>query len=267
MLGKLLKYELKATGRTLLPIYAALLISAAVTKFISLFSGSGDNIPTFISAFLYVLILIGMFVMTFVVMIQRFNKNLLSDEGYLMFTLPVETWKHIVSKLLIAIFWNVSSFVVTLASILIMTFDEIFVQGLWLEIIQGLTELALVLGPDSSLVIVEIILGSVTCMVFGTLIIYASIALGHLSSRHRTMASLGAFLGLTAFAQILFSCFTLIPGVRALQHYMDALEYSIQASITLFHYVIWFTIGFFALLSAGYFLITNHILSKRLNLE
>jgi len=29
----------------------------------------------------------------------------------------------------------------------------------------------------------------------------------------------------------------------------------------------WFTIGFFAFLSVGYFLITNHILSKRLNLE
>jgi len=267
MLGKLLKYELKATGRTLLPIYAALLISAAVTKFISLFSGSGDNIPTFISAFLYILILVGMFVMTFVVMIQRFNRNLLSDEGYLMFTLPVETWKHIVSKLLIAIFWNVASFVVTFASIIVMTYDEIFVEGLWPQIARGLTELALVLGPDSCLVILEIILGSIACMVFGTLIIYASIALGHLSNRHRTMASLGAFLGLTAFAQILFACLTLIPNVRVLQHYMDTLQESLQTSIALFHYVMWFTIGFFAFLSVGYFLITNHILSKRLNLE
>ncbi|MEG2638949.1 MAG: ABC transporter permease, partial [Clostridiales bacterium] len=32
MLGKLLKYETKATGRTLLPLYAALLIFALINK-------------------------------------------------------------------------------------------------------------------------------------------------------------------------------------------------------------------------------------------
>lgn len=267
MLGKLLKYELKATGRTFMPIYAAMLIAAAVTKLISALTAGGSEVPEFISAIVYSMILMGMFVMTFVVMIQRFHKNLLSDEGYLMFTLPVEPWQHIVSKLLISVLWNLGSLVAAFLSIVILTFDEIANRALMLDLFAVIAEFLTIFGPTGSLVVLEIFLAGIATTVFGILLIYASIALGHLSNRHRTMASLGAFLGLTAFAQILFACLTLIPNVRVLQHYMDTLQESLQTSIALFHYVMWFTIGFFTLLSAGYFLITNHILKKRLNLE
>lgn len=38
MLGKLMKYEIKATGRTLIPLYIALLVLATIIKF---FIGTG----------------------------------------------------------------------------------------------------------------------------------------------------------------------------------------------------------------------------------
>ncbi len=95
MLGKLIKYEIKATARTFLPLFAALLISAGIYKLISALSAKAPQAPEIISLILYNIILVGVFVMTFVVMVQRFYKNLLSDEGYLMFTLPVKAWKHI----------------------------------------------------------------------------------------------------------------------------------------------------------------------------
>lgn len=42
-------------------------------------------------------------VVTAVILIQRFYKNLLGSEGYLMFTLPVTVSQHLFSKTIIAV--------------------------------------------------------------------------------------------------------------------------------------------------------------------
>src|SRR5680860_1037839 len=98
MLSKLLKYEIKATGRIFLPLFLALLIFAGITRFISAVGPEKWATPAILSMIIYIIIMVGMFVMTFLMMIQRFYKNLLSDEGYLMLTLPTKPWKHITSN-------------------------------------------------------------------------------------------------------------------------------------------------------------------------
>lgn len=42
--------------------------------------------------------MVALFVLTMIVIIQRFYKGLLCDEGYLMFTLPVKPWQLIATK-------------------------------------------------------------------------------------------------------------------------------------------------------------------------
>lgn len=92
MLGKLTKYEFKATCRFFLPLYGALLLLAAMSRlsqWIMTYNEIGllhyfSNIFTLV----YVLVAVAIFALTLIVMIQRFYKNLLGDEGYLMFTLP-----------------------------------------------------------------------------------------------------------------------------------------------------------------------------------
>jgi len=266
MLTRLIKYELKATGRVLLPLYAVLLVFAAISKLIFAFSDNSYSVPAVISTMIYIMIMIGMFVMTFVVMIQRFYKNLLSDEGYLMFTLPTMTWKHITSKLLVSTIWNIGSSLAAILSIVILAFDEIFFTGLLPKFFRLLGEFFNSFGLNSGLIILEFILAGIICMASGMLIIYASIALGHLFNQHRVLASLGAFLALSTVSQILFFCVTSLPGLDSLSEYVDSLD-NLQASAFMFHWVMWFIIIFFGLLSAGYFFITNYILNKRLNLE
>lgn len=267
MLGRLMKYELKATGRIFLPLYAALLVLAAVTKLMSVFSESSYNVPGIISAILFAMLLVGMFVMTFVVMIQRFCKNLLSDEGYLMFTLPVETWKHITSKLLVSVIWGLGSIAATILSIIILAFEEIFREGLLADFFWNMSQFFNMFGSTSGFAVLELILAAITVMVFGVLIIYASVALGHLVNQHRTLASIGAVLALNAITQILFYFATTIPKIDGMEQFMESLDVSLHYTVSLFHWVMWFTIVFFALLSAGCFFTTNHILKKRLNLE
>ena len=52
---------------------------------------------------LYMGVMMAAFVVTAVILIQRFYKNLLGSEGYLMFTLPVTVTQHLLSKTIIAV--------------------------------------------------------------------------------------------------------------------------------------------------------------------
>ncbi len=56
-----------------------------------------------IGSMLYMGVMMAAFVVTAVILIQRFYKNLLGSEGYLMFTLPVTVTQHLLSKTIIAV--------------------------------------------------------------------------------------------------------------------------------------------------------------------
>ncbi len=266
MLAKLLKYEIKATGRIFLPLFLALLLFATITKIISSFSPGNWSTSASISMFIYIIIMVGMFVTTFLMMIQRFYKNLLSDEGYLMFTLPVKPWQHIVSKLLISMLWIVSSSVTAFISILIITLKKgdiaTIAEGITLFYTQVFEQLGISMYVLSS----EIIVSVLVLLASFILIIYASIAVGHLFNRHKMLSSFGAFIALTTLTQIIITFVgwlsgnTLFSDVHVNPNDFLGMQQLIQLSIA-------YGIAFIGLLCAAYFAVTNYILSKRLNLE
>lgn len=95
MLGKLLKYELKSTSRIMGVLYLALLVVAAVVGFVARGTiweaTQGNAIAVVISGLIYTLLVMALLIITIVMVLQRFYKNLLKEEGYLMHTLPVPT--------------------------------------------------------------------------------------------------------------------------------------------------------------------------------
>src|SRR5699024_3526845 len=101
---KLLKYEWKACARICLPMYAALLLLSVVTRVMMVEQVQEllYGIPSVLIAMLYLAMIVAVFVVTAIILIQRFYKNLLGDEGYLMFTLPVTVGQHIWSKLIVS---------------------------------------------------------------------------------------------------------------------------------------------------------------------
>lgn len=124
MFGKLLKYEWKAMMKTMLPIYGVTMVLAAVNGFLfqSILGGWMDRSALFstmqtTAITLYMLILMLMGVFTAVMIVQRFYKGLLRQEGYLMFTLPVKTWKLIFSKACVSFAVSVLSMIVGILSI------------------------------------------------------------------------------------------------------------------------------------------------------
>lgn len=126
MLGKLIKYEFKATGRILLPLYGALLVFALINRLLFRSSldetinntfGTIGGIANILSVFAYGCTMAAVFVVTFFVIVQRFYKNILGDEGYLMNTLPIKPYLNIINKILTSAIWTiVSCFVESLDS-------------------------------------------------------------------------------------------------------------------------------------------------------
>ena len=108
MLSKLLRHEFRATGRIMLPVYALLLVSCGgCTLFGRLLGRYPEStvlsVVQTVFATLFGVTTFGMLLLTLVLMVYRFYKNLMTDEGYLMFTLPVSRSQLIWSKLLVAL--------------------------------------------------------------------------------------------------------------------------------------------------------------------
>jgi hypothetical protein len=266
MLGKLFKYEIKSTARQFLSIFTSLIGLALILKLFNILSTKLDImlVPNALFMFLYVVTIIGMFIATVIIAIQRFYKNLLTDEGYLMFTLPTKTWKHIVSKLIVSMMWTAISGIVTVTSILIVAYTRFFVDELP-RFFESISKFFESFGASSVLFTVEFLLGAIISLASTVLIIYASIAVGHLFSRHRILASLGAFIVINTVTQTIFTIAGIIGG--SIPIFRQIGKQDNFAMDPLFHVVIWLVIIFTGLISAGYFILTNYILSRHLNLE
>ncbi len=267
MLGKLLKYEFKATARTFLPLYGVLILLAFVNRFFSsigTFRSSFDA-PSAIAMTVFVCILIAIGVLTVVVMIQRFYNNLLTDEGYLMFTLPVRTSSLLWSKLIIATFWIVLSIVIAMFSIFIIVGSPEIIKELWSQIPVLFNKFLQLSGIDKMngiAFLFETILCMFSSLISGILMVYASIALGHLVPKYRMLSAFGAFILLNILFQTLGSI-----AINILDPFFNSAFSSGTMDILFLHSIINISSLFFIVASAACFIVTYYILKNRLNIE
>ena len=175
MLKKLCKYEFKSIMRTLLPIYLAV-IAVSLINAVSLGLSSGpftnNDIQIFdgtilywilglmqlVVGFAYFAVLVALFVLTMVVILQRFYKGLLCDEGYLMFTLPVSVHQHIWSKLIVSAVWFAATILAIIAASMIVAYDVGFLRDFFSflrEFFQGLQRLKISEALNGTIYLVE----------------------------------------------------------------------------------------------------------------
>ena len=119
MLGKLIKHEFRATGRLMAPLFGTLLLLAVFVRVSDLILSAADA-PVFFEALnalllvVYVLAILGVTVFATILMIKRFHQNFLTDEGYLMFTLPTSVHSLLWSKLITAALFFIFTFLSSL---------------------------------------------------------------------------------------------------------------------------------------------------------
>ena len=260
MLAKLLKYEIKATARNFLPLYAVLLLFAGVNRVLLLFQ---DRSPVLkyvftLSIVVFALIILLIFVLTLIVMIQRFYKNLLGDEGYLMLTLPAKVWQHIAAKLIVSILWIIVDLIFTAASILLVASRPHLFEIIRAGFHTIGSELAAA-GFDVRMFLIYFAVVSVVSLVSSILMIYASLAIGHQFSRHRVLASFGAFIGFYMAMQAVGTAFVVVVlGANMLTQ---------ELTQGLMNLTLGYSTGLSLVCAVGYIHLTNYLLSRRLNLE
>lgn len=269
MLGKLLKYEVKATARLFLPLYLTILIFAAINRFFFAMPNIGEKPLSFsslamtISMVVYVTLMVGLVLMTLIVLIQRFYKNLLGDEGYLMFTLPVQSWSHILSKLAVSMLWTVVSGGVAFCSILFISSKNISTIELYNGLSMVFNQFRQYFGASTYLVSFEAIVLGLLAIASTILNIYAAIALGHLFSKYKLLVSFGMYIALKTISQLFMTLITFIFWNKA----TFGMEIHSMPSALQVNNFLLVSILYFGAISAGYFILTNYILKRKLNLE
>ena len=278
MLKKLIKYEWKATKRIFFPLYGAMLLAALVNgvflRFDDVMKNDLTNGIKGLMVFAYVAIIIATFVMTAVVMIQRYYKNVLGREGYLMNTLPVTGTELIWSKAIVATIWFVgSTFVVMISLPLIFfitspeTFQEFFgvffSTELWNRITSDISNINFVFWA------LELLLFAIVSCFAGCMKVYAAMSMGHLVHKSRMIASVGFFIAFDFAEKMLMLIVSyIIAFVCNLGIGKWILEFLSKGNgIVGVHAAFLGTILCSLIITIIYFFLSKFILDKKLNLE
>ena len=208
MLGKLIKHEFRATGRLMAPLFGALLLLALVVRANDLVFQHVESYSAFLNILntlliiAYVLALLGVMVFSTVLMIKRFHQNFLTDEGYLMFTLPTSVHSLLWSKLITAALFFIVTFLAEALSVAIVVWRG----GLAREMFTGFADLFRAMdsyymanGLAFALEMLALLFVSllVTCLLF-----YAPMSIGYSFANHKGLLSVVFYFVIQAVLQI-----------------------------------------------------------------
>ena len=277
MLGKLIKHEFRATRRIMLPLIGGVLLLSVLAGLsirgldrIQNFGFLGVMYSLTLTAFFLALFALG--VVALVLMIQRFYKNLLRDEGYLAMTLPVSVDEHIWAKLLVSFVWFAIVTLLSVAAMLIMLSIGTrmnFLRGLigGEELRKILRETLRYIGGGNIAAfalecLVLLFLGScATC-----LRCYASLAIGCSAANHKLAWSFLAFIGIGFVLSLLQNTisFGVLPNLDF--SFVENSMESVETAVQLFHGAMWTGSALALIHCAIFYLVTRWFLKHRLNL-
>lgn len=205
MLTKLIGYEMKAFGRIILPLYTAT-IGMAIIMGLGIRVLDEELYTSLLGAVIIMIftsLIIATMVMTGVLCVQRFYRNLLGNEGYLMFSLPVGTHQLILSKVLSSLIWALLGGLAGVLTVAIMGFMAIPLQDTIDFFKQmGLYVRMMSLGKEIGVVVVWFVI-LILFFVATLMQIYTAIAIGHQWSAHRILGSVLAYFGIGVVKSII----------------------------------------------------------------
>ncbi|MBR3586981.1 MAG: hypothetical protein IKO00_13230 [Oscillospiraceae bacterium] len=277
MLGKLMKHEFRATARIMLPVMGAMVALALLANLsIRGLAGNLSDIPMLRILFVLIIIffsvaVVATIVMSLVIMVSRFYRNLLKDEGYLMFTLPVSVHELIWSKLIVSLVWFLATALLIFLVMSLMALNlshtnlEMILEQLpsWSEINRWLDET----GIRGQLVtlLIQAVLGTLIGIFAACLHFYAAMSLGHMFSKDKVLLSIVFFVGIS-FAFNMMEMGYGVIGFGLFDSKMMQMEESAD-TLRFVSTMIWHGIILSAVQSAVLYLATWLGLKKGLNLE
>ena len=269
MLGKLIKYDFKSMMRSFVPLWIAFLVVSVINRFTIRLPDFDlevvANLVTGVSMFLYVVLMVAINVIGIVLVIQRFYNGLLGDEGYLAFTLPVKPWQHVCSKGITGTVVIAANSLISAGSVVILAGGEEFFKG-----IEYLLDLLAKSNLNAGLLIPLGLLMLLITLIQSIYQIYAAMAIGHLMNNHRIAWSVGAYIGISTAISILSSIGVAIFAATSGMEWMtDSIVryFTVGGSADVFWAVYLISLAITWIQLVAFYIITERILTKKLNLE
>ncbi len=273
MLAKLLKYNMKSTRRFGIPI---LLILLGVTLFGSanaffmmtlsersesggIFTEISYTGSVFMTIFVFMLIGAAAAAIQVVILVD-FYRTLVSDIGYLTFTLPVKPRSILTAKLINSSVWTLLVGIACAFSAALIIFTMIF-TGIDGALIPD-SEPLLPIGGDSVLMIILGVLFAIAYFINTQLLYFAAIFFSSVITRkNKVLAAVGCVLGVNLIYGIASSVFQILTLLIAESITQDS------GSLLGTNLYLAFSTLVLTALSVLFFLLTEYMMKKKINLE
>lgn len=192
MLGKLLKHDFKALFRNYSLLFAVLLLVTLLYKVCLLLPKNiVFNFTNGLMGALYVIVIPGCLFGAAVINIVRFYKNLVTDEGYLTFTLPVSSRQIVASKLISTLVMDVLMAVAVLLSTLVLRSNLPVLAEMYQSIEEALHQIAS--SAEWRTLAVSVVGYSTLACIYTQMGAFTAVAIGQTNRTHKIAAGVGAY--------------------------------------------------------------------------
>lgn len=282
MLGKLIKNEFKAVNRLMIPLHLGLIAVTIIGRFylqLTVFSNPGRAIVmsqniwfTILNGTLVVFYILALFAAALItgiyLEILRFRKNLFTDEGYLMHTLPVTASEHIFSKLIVCLVWTIIDMILVIFSVAALFVNMDILRTLPENLSLLFSSFSDAFGVSAGLGIPLYLLLFLIDTVSTIMTLYMCIAVGHSFNSHKILSSVGIYVAVTLFNSILSMIFSGITGMMTYNNMSLVISTESGVSSSAAFWMTWIFSLLLALATGIVsFLLARYFMTKKLNLE
>lgn len=260
MLGRLMKYEWKATWKLLVPVNLFMIVMAffaCITVRIDFFDVDNDGIifSAVMIVLTYAASIFAALIGTTVFLIYRFYTSTYGDQGYLLHTLPVDKHYIILAKVLVSGGWVLlSAFLMNMSVIFLFNEEE----DIFERFIDNMNWMAQWAGEQkvTGFAILMTLISIVVEMLARVLKVTACISLGQLSSNHKLMMAFAFYFAIYIVQQTVNALYYTVLGFINMKtnnwYYGKSWEFTLISGLV---YLVVF------------YLITWYVMEKKLNLD
>lgn len=275
MLKKLLKHELQATGRYMWIVYLTLVLVSVAGVVCSRFASRNimaieeHPVVSLIMILVWVLfigVLIAASIITIAMNVYRFYKNFLTDEGYLMFTLPVNVHQLVWSKLLVGMLWSVCTTLLVFVGIYLVCYN--FVAGITLmepEIGDIFGEMFGYLDLNFPLLAVLAVLCVIVSSGAGVLEFYCVLSTGFGFTKNKGLWSVVIYFAISTIMGFISGAVNVLGMFISPEQAADTMMNNFTATQFLGLCMLG-GMALYALMAVAFYFVTTWNLRKRLNL-
>lgn len=252
MLGKLIKHELRAMLNKFSLVAIIFLVVSVIVRIMTLFEDAMEDSISFTMSFVFItsVFVIGLVGLNFYALfssVTRFQKNLFGDEGYLMHTLPVPSYYHIITKFVAGLVTWIVSVIISMISITISFFGVNEITGM----IEAVSDMFSFIAeyPLQSFMLFILTTASYCALIF---LCYLCVSITNFVPKGKGAVNALMIIGAIIVNNIIMSIIT---------EFLANSEIDSEITASLIY------TAYFAVVAVVFFFITNRIISRNLNLE